>query len=216
MAEDRKPYRRESEAKRRRALIAATLSLVSEGGARAATVRAIADRAGVTAGLIRHYFQTKEALIAAAFLDLMTTMTEDNMAALNLAPSDPHARLVAFVDAALRPPVADRDSVVRWASFVQEASRNPVMLEIHRTTYEDYRNHLRDLIAALPTKRDDAELRQLAIACNALIDGLWLAVGTLPQTFARGELVRVAVRAIGAILGLDLQRYLLLSGPPNL
>ena len=67
MAADRKPYRREAEDKRRQALIEATLALVSEGGARAATVRAIATRAGVTAGLIRHYFQTKEALIVAAY-----------------------------------------------------------------------------------------------------------------------------------------------------
>ena len=60
MAEDRKPYRREAEDKRRQALIAATLALVSEGGARQATVRAIAERAGVTAGLIRHYFQPRK------------------------------------------------------------------------------------------------------------------------------------------------------------
>ena len=50
MAGLRKPYRREAEDQRRQALIAATLSLVSEGGARLATVRAIAERAGVTAG----------------------------------------------------------------------------------------------------------------------------------------------------------------------
>ena len=53
MTVDRRPYRRESEDSRREALIAATQALVAEGGPRAATVRAIAERAGVTPGLIR-------------------------------------------------------------------------------------------------------------------------------------------------------------------
>ena len=62
----RRLYRREGEESRRAALIAATQSLVAEGGPEAATVRAIAARAGVTVGLIRHYFQSKEELIRAS------------------------------------------------------------------------------------------------------------------------------------------------------
>ena len=43
----RRPYRRESEERRREDLIAAALDLVAEGGLHAATVRAIADRIAV-------------------------------------------------------------------------------------------------------------------------------------------------------------------------
>ena len=215
MAEDRKPYRREAEDKRRQALIAATLSLVSEGGARMATVRAIADRAGVTAGLIRHYFQTKENLIAQSYRHLMTGMNDISAAVLTYAPKDHHARLAAFVAASLRPPVVDNEALIRWASFIQETRRNPAMLDIHRQTYLGFRDQLQSLIAALPGNRSPDDLRQLAIACNAVIDGLWLEGGTLPDAFAKGELVRIGIRAVGAMLGVDLQYYLLLSEPPN-
>ena len=215
MAEDRKPYRREAEDKRRQALIAATLSLVSEGGARMATVRAIADRAGVTAGLIRHYFQTKENLIAQSYRHLMTGMNDASAAVLTYAPKDHHARLAAFVAASLRPPVVDNEAVIRWASFIQETRRNPAMLDIHRQTYLGFRDQLQSLIAALPGNRSPDDLRQLAIACNAVIDGLWLEGGTLPDAFAKGELVRIGIRAVGAMLGVDLQYYLLLSEPPT-
>ena len=215
MAEDRKPYRREAEDKRRQALIAATLSLVSEGGARMATVRAIADRAGVTAGLIRHYFQTKENLIAQSYRHLMTGMNDASAAVLTYAPKDHHARLAAFVAASLRPPVVDNEALIRWASFIQETRRNPAMLDIHRQTYLGFRDQLQSLIAALPGNRSPDDLRQLAIACNAVIDGLWLEGGTLPDAFAKGELVRIGIRAVGAMLGVDLQYYLLLSEPPN-
>jgi TetR/AcrR family transcriptional regulator, transcriptional repressor of bet genes len=215
MAEDRKPYRREAEDKRRQALMAATLSLVSEGGARMATVRAIAERAGVTAGLIRHYFQSKENLIAQAYRQLMADMSESSTSVLNYAPSDPNARLAAFVAASLRPPVVDSDAVVTWASFIQETRRDPAMLDIHRQTYLGFRDQLQSLIAALPVERSAEELRQLAIAGNAVIDGLWLEGCTLPDEFAKGELVRIGVRAFGAMLGVDLHYYLLLSEPPT-
>ena len=74
MAEDRRPYRRESQESRREALITAALELMAEGGAQAATVRAIAERAGITAGLIRHYFQSKDDLTRAAYAALMDRM----------------------------------------------------------------------------------------------------------------------------------------------
>jgi TetR/AcrR family transcriptional regulator, transcriptional repressor of bet genes len=215
MADDRKPYRREAEDKRRQALMSATLALVAEGGARAATVRAIADRAGVTAGLIRHYFQTKENLVAESYRHLMTTMTEASAGVLAYAPTDPHARLAAFAAATLKPPVVDRDSVIRWASFIQDTRNNATMLDIHRQTYLGYRDHLHSLIAALPATRSDDEVRALAIACNALLDGLWMEGSTLPDAFAKGELVRIGVRALGALLGVDLYYYYLLSEPPT-
>lgn len=210
----RRPYHREAEDKRRQALIAATLALVSEGGAASATVRAIAARAGVTPGLIRHYFSGKDQLIATAYRQLMTGMTEDTAVVLNYAPANPHARLAAFIAAALRPPVVDPEAVTRWAFFIQETRRSAEMLDIHRLTYLGFRDRLQSLIAALPQARTPMELRQLAIACNAVIDGLWLEGGTLPDAFAKNELVDIGIRSISAMLGCDLNYYLLLSEPP--
>jgi AcrR family transcriptional regulator len=211
MPDQRRNYRREGEDKRRQALIAATLALVSEGGAAVATVRAIAERAGVTPGLIRHYFGSKDQLIAAAYRQLMVGMIDDTAVVLTCAPSDPHARLAAFVAASLRPPVVDRDSVTRWAFFIQETRRSTELLEIHRQTYLGFRDHLEALIAALPRLRSPTELRQLAIACNALIDGLWLEGGTLPESFAKEELVQIGLMSISAMLGCNLHYDLLVS-----
>jgi AcrR family transcriptional regulator len=211
MALDRKPYRREAEDKRRQALIDAALALVAEGGAKSATVRAIAQRAGVTAGLIRHYFQGKDQLVTAAYRHLMERMTAESAAVLNAAPRDPHARLTAFVAAALKPPVVDPEALILWATFLQETHRDPAMKETHSLTYLGFRDMLQSLIAALPGTRDDATLRSLAIASNAVIDGLWMEGCVLPEAFARGELVEIGVRSVGAILGIDLTPHLPLS-----
>jgi hypothetical protein len=45
----------------------------------------------------------------------------------------------------------------------------------------------------------------LAIACNAVIDGLWLEGGALPEAFEPDELTGIALTAVGAILQLDLE-----------
>jgi Bacterial regulatory proteins, tetR family. len=89
----RRPFQRVGEETRRAALIEATLDLIAEGGPQAATVRAIALRAGVTPGLIRHYFATKEDLVAAAHESLMTELTEASAARLNDPSADPVMRL---------------------------------------------------------------------------------------------------------------------------
>lgn len=200
----RRAYRRESEETRRADLIAAAQELVAEGGAEAATVRAIAARAGVTPGLIRHYFQTKDDLIRAAYMSLMDGMTAKGADALEGVGALPEERLAAFVSASLRPPVLDMGSVVLWAGYMYKVRVDLDLRAAHETAYLSYRNILQSLIAALPRDASEAQLRAEAIACNALIDGLWLEGSILSHTFAPGEIVTTGLRSVGAILGVDL------------
>lgn len=202
---DRRPYRRESEDSRREALIAATQSLVAEGGPRAATVRAIAERAGVTPGLIRHYFGSKDDLSRAAYRQLMDGMTDKGTEALSGVGADPAERLAAFVAAALRPPVVDAAAVGLWAGYLHMVRADERMLAAHETGYLRYRDMLEQLIRELdrphPAK---GQTRREAIACNAVIDGLWLEGGVLPHGFEPGELVRIGLTSVGAIIGVNL------------
>jgi TetR/AcrR family transcriptional regulator, transcriptional repressor of bet genes len=204
MAEVRRPYRRESQAQRRDALIASALSLLAEGGPQAATVRAIAERANISPGLIRHYFESKDDLTRAAYAALMDRMTSDSLAATDTISDDPAARLAAFVAASLRPPVMDGERVRLWAGFLHHVRRDQRMRAVHEATYLGYRDRLQALIQALPGRADPAQARALAIACNAVIDGLWLEGGTLPDSFAVGEIEQIGLTAISAILGLSL------------
>lgn len=205
MTTDRRPYKRESEATRRDALIFAALDLVGEAGSQAATVRAIADRAGVAPGLIRHYFASKDELIRAAYRRLMEWLTQDSSVALLRADKGPKAQLVAFVQASLRPPVVDSARLGLWAGFLNALRHDPEMRLIHDQGYRVYRDLLESLIAALPRTADAAQCRRDAIACNAVIDGLWLEESALPEAFAAGELEAIGITSVAAILGIDLQ-----------
>jgi len=205
---NRRKFRREGETVRRDALIEAALQLMAEGGAQAATVRAIADRAGVTPGLIRHYFHSKEDLTRAAYTTLMSRMIAANVAVLETAPADPVVRLAAFVAASLRPPVVDAEALGLWAAFIHRLRTDPQIRLAHESAYLAYRDRLQLLISALPRPADDATLRAQAIACNAVIDGLWLEGSALPEAFSQGEIPRIGLMSVGAILNLDLLSHL--------
>lgn len=202
----RRPFQRVGEEARRAALIEATLDLIAEGGPQAATVRAIALRAGVTPGLIRHYFATKEELVAAAHETLMTGLTEASAASLGDLPDDPLARLAAFVANAVSPPVTDPRAVALWAASMQLVPRDETMRKVHQQTYLQFRDRLEAMIddALTAEGRGDEDTRALAIAGNALLDGLWIEAGALPEHFHDGELKSIAIKAFCRLLALEL------------
>jgi len=204
----RKTFTRESPDQRRDALIEATLMLIADGGPEAATVRNIARVAGVTQGLIRHYFSTKEELVGAAYERHMTTMRYASWATLDLDHPNAVARLGSLVAASLQPPVVDPRAMALWAGFIQSVQRDAHMRAIHEKTYFQFRNKLEQLIGAafIEAGRPEnaAELRRFSIACNAVLDGLWLEGSALPNTFKAGELPAIGLASVGAILGLEL------------
>ncbi len=202
---ERRSYRRESEESRREALVLAALELLAEGGPAAATVRSIADRAGVTPGLIRHYFAGKDDLTRAAYRHFMDGMTAISVAAMTAGPDDARARLSRFIVSSLRPPVMDALRLSLWSAFLQLIRGNPEMRAIHRQTYHGYRDVLEALIAALDRPGTDAtRCRADAIACNGVIDGLWMEGAALPEDFSGDQLEQIGLRAVGAILGVEL------------
>ncbi|MFN4100700.1 MAG: TetR/AcrR family transcriptional regulator, partial [Pararhodobacter sp.] len=170
------------------------------------TVRAIALRAGVTPGLIRHYFETKEDLVAAAHESLMTGLTEASAAQLDDLPDDPLARLAGFVANAVSPPVTDPRAVALWAASMQLVPRDALMRRVHEATYLGFRDRLQAMIAAAlaAAGRRGEDTRALAIAGNALLDGLWLEGGALPDHFHDGELKSIAIKAFSKLLELEL------------
>lgn len=204
MQVERRSFQRQGEERRREALLAAALDLVAEGGPQAATVRAIAERAGVSAGLIRHYFSSKESLIHEAYSGIMMRMTEEGRLALRGLPEDPALRLSTFVATSLRPPVMDARQVGIWAGFLHQARGDAALRDIHESTYLAYRDVLQGLIRDLPGFDDPGRSRALAIACNAVIDGLWLEGSLLPGSFAGDEVEAIGISAIGRLLGIDL------------
>jgi len=193
-------------------LIRAALDCIAGQGVHAATVREIARRAGVSPGLIRHHFGTKEHLLEEAYRATMAGMTALSRAARDGDGDDraagPRERLRRYVAASLAPPVRDAEALTLWAGFIAMIRLNPSMEAIHRETYLEYRHDIEALLAEILRDAgrvaEAGECRLMAIRINALVDGLWLEGSLDPGAFAEGELLAAGLGAIEAILGLPL------------
>lgn len=200
----RRSYHRASEAERREDLIAATLDCIAEVGIQGATVRQIAARAGVTGGLIRHYFSTKDQMLQAAYRQLMSGITEITKAA---AEGDSACtRLRRFIVANVTPPVTDSRTLSLWAAFISHIPLDPAFAAIHRESYMLFLAELEALLSAFFAERNRhvtaAEIRTYAIALNGLIDGLWLEGTLAPDLFKDQEIAETAIISVEAMLRL--------------
>lgn len=205
----RRPFKRAPEGERRHDLIRATLDCVADLGLQGATVREIALRAGVTNGLIRHYFTGKDQMIHAAYRETMTGMTETAKAAVEDMAHAPNERLAHFIRANLTAPVVDPRTLSLWAAFVSMIRVDPEMAAIHREGYLDFRREVEELVidvfeaSGKPIAKADAE--RLAIKINAIIDGLWLEGCMAGDMFDENELVAVGIEAVEATVGMPLR-----------
>lgn len=203
----RRSFHRAPQASRRRDLVDAALDCIAELGLSAATIRVIAPRAGVTAGLVRHYFASKEMLIQAAYRSFMASMTERGFAPQGSAES----RLAHFILANLQEPVANSRNISIWAAFVGQVRVDPALALIHHEAYLTFRDTLEELIAeflaAHGEKPERGTCRRHAIAINGLIDGLWLERGLAAHLFSETELADIALSSAEKILGQSLSRH---------
>ena len=201
----RRSYHRASEAERRDDLIAATLDCIAEVGIQGATVRQIAARAGVTGGLIRHYFTSKDQMLQAAYRQLMNGITQTTKAASE--GTDPRERLRRFIVANVTPPVTDSRTLSLWAAFISHIPLDPAFAAIHRESYLAFLAELEILLAAFFAGRDrivsKTQCRTYAIALNGLIDGLWLEGTLAPDMFKDQEIAETAIASVEALLRLE-------------
>lgn len=180
---------------RRQALIDATADCLAERGVAGASVRTICARAGVSPGLLRHYFPGVDALIAATYRDVAGRVS-DTLAVAAAEAGDPRARLIAWLTASFRPPIADPALLATWLAFWSLVKTDPAIAAIHGETYAGYRADLEALLADCGA----TDTGPIAIALTALVDGLWLELSLDPKSFTPDQAGAMAVRWLDALL----------------
>lgn len=212
----RRSYHRASETERREDLISATLDCIAEFGIQGATVRQIAARAGVTGGLIRHYFAGKDQMLQAAYRQLMSGITETTSDAA-AEGADARIRLRRFIVSNVTPPVTDARTLSLWAAFISHIPLDPAFAAIHRESYLAFLGALEGLLAAFFAERGrivgPSQCRAYAIALNGLIDGLWLEGTLAADMFSEQEITETAIVSVEALLRLPPGELSRVEGP---
>ncbi|WP_396586732.1 transcriptional regulator BetI [Bermanella sp. R86510] len=153
-------------------LIEATLDSVQEFGLHGTTISTISRKAGVSTGIISHYFGGKQGLLEATVRYLLQSLQDALMNQLRNRPSDdPMERLYAIVEANFSPVQVSDRSAKTWLAFWAQAMHDENLARLQRINEKRLLANLRYSLKALIPKEDVAQSAQ---AIAALIDGLWL------------------------------------------
>ncbi len=171
---------------RRKALIEATISSLAKHGVAHTTVRMICAAAGISHGLLTHYYDSKDDLMAAAFKHLFSELTAKVQKAQQKAGDSAYARLSSMPAALFSPTLCNATNRHAFLAFWHDIRFSKPVREVNRTLYKDYTARMLALFteaAAEHGRTIDAE--SAAIGYIALIDGLWLELSFDDQVVSR-------------------------------
>ncbi len=202
----RKPDQR-NRAIQRGNFIEATLVCIAEDGYHGTTVRKIADAAGVSAGLVKHYFSGKDELVAESYRHIAESALKHSIFESAKAGSDPEKRLAAFVRAFFFPAESsDRRQMRIWVSFWGLVITDATVAKVQAETYLLYRQELSKLInevnSAKGIELSEDIVHGIAMGVNAIVDGLWLECCINPEILNPSEATRIALEFIWGRLGM--------------
>ena len=194
-------FRRAEPDARRLSLIEACARVLARAGAAGASVRAIAQEAGVSPGLVSHYFDGVDALVAETYAHVDGQVSAALDAAVAGAGADARARLDAFVTASFAAPIGTRALLATWIAFWSLVTAREDIARQHDEQYAGYRARLEVLLAdcGVPAAR----LRLAAISTTALVDGLWLELCLSPGCFTVAEAGAMARRHLDSLISPD-------------
>lgn len=158
---------------RREEIADAVLRVIRRDGVGAASVRTVADEAGMSTGSLRHFFGTQSELLLFA-MELVTRRVYDRIAGIEFS-GDLRADVQVLTEQFV--PLDDdrRGEMDVWQTFVVAARTEPALAEVRdRTDREMYRGFLRSTTAlkeaGLLGPGASAEVE--AMRLHALVDGL--------------------------------------------
>ena len=183
--------RDELEDARRAQLIEVTIDSLAEVGFVGTTLAEIAGRAGVSPGLVAHYFGDKDGLLEAAFRTLARVVAVRMRERFALART-PRARVQGVIDANLGPENFDRRTGNAWLAFWGQVLHFDGLKRV-QTAYQ--RRMLSNLRSDLRRMIPGEAAGSLAAMIAAMIDGVWLRAALSEWQEADSESARALLTA---------------------
>jgi TetR/AcrR family transcriptional regulator, transcriptional repressor of bet genes len=203
--EAKKPrFKREAPEKRRSDLIDAAIRCLAEGGMAAFKMERVAAEAGVSLGLVSHYFPSKDELLTEMYRRALYEDVNRKMEESDEAQESGSAvrRLCQMVEGIVDPRYLKPANLTTWLSLWGEIIVNPPLRKTHRTLYRSYMDLLSRLIAGVAAERDrPVDPAEMARNFQALIDGLFLERALDSQALGHADLRRAAFQYLELQLG---------------
>jgi AcrR family transcriptional regulator len=185
---------------RRDAIVEAALAVARRKGLAGTTVRDVAAEMGTSSGLVHHYFESMDDVLAAAFARVAEADLERSAAEMAAADGPPAALAAFFRTYA----PADSDWAFQlWLDAWAEAARRPAIQATSRRLNLAWQGLLEGAIQAGVESGDFRASDPAAAAWRilSLVDGLALQVVAHGTTIGRGDVERWAASAAELELG---------------
>lgn len=163
---------------RRKQLIDATIAAIHENGYAEATVARIARKAGMSPGIIAHYFGGKHALLGATMRSLLTDLRRLVVARLEEAET-PFQRVEAVVLANFDETQSVPHVVASWLAFWAQVPHDKDLERLQQLYIRRLRSNLR--AALRPVGFREADLEEVTEVLGSLIDGIWMRAALSPE-----------------------------------
>jgi AcrR family transcriptional regulator len=190
-----------SPADRREAIITATVDVARRKGLASTTVRDVAAEMGTSSGLIHHYFDSMDDVLAAAFEVVAAQDLEISAGLMAEAPTATEALRIFF--RTYTP--ADKDWAFQlWLDAWAEAARRPAVQVTSRRLNLEWQALLERTIRSGVAAHafQCADPAGAAWRILSLLDGLALQVVAHGTTITRGDVVAWSTEAAERELGL--------------
>jgi TetR/AcrR family transcriptional repressor of bet genes len=177
---------RASRARQRQRLIDACISALHIHGPSRTTVEKVVALADMSPGIVRFYFDSKDAMLVASLAYLATEFEERVMTPVSRLRNAPVKALEQLVELYLDPDIASPRKVSVWYSFWGEASSRQEYLQICGKKDEDFAVLVHELVEALIAQTGQSHLDAdgVALGLIGVLEVLW-------QGFAFTEEARI-------------------------
>lgn len=168
---------------RRQQLIDATLESIEMHGLQGTTISTISKLAGVSTGIISHYFGGKAGLLEACVKYLLLSLRKDLFTNLRNSKSDHKSRLYAIIDANFNGLQQSQKAAVTWLAFWAQSMHSEELARLQRINASRLVSNLKYSLRHLVAKD---QVSWCANMLAAQIDGFWLrsALGNDEQAYA--------------------------------
>jgi AcrR family transcriptional regulator len=186
----------------------AAIHSIAHKGFAAVTVSTICEAAGLSRGLVTHYFKRKDDLLREAIKGVSSELAKANRTEARMVGKDPVERLHAIVTSSFSPPGFTREKVLVWVALAGNAAWSPQLATIYRDLWRNYRKGIAGLISRAAQARGvqiDADLA--ALTFSQAVEGFWIGWAADPMAMDKIQLERACHTLVNQLLGIDHRKF---------
>lgn len=185
---------------RRQQLINATIAMIAESGFSRMTITGVAERAGVSHGLVLFHFKSKDQLLTETLDYLAEEYRSNWQTAFRSAGERPEEKILALTRADFNEMICTPAKLAAWCAFWGESQSRPLYQARCGANDAHYNNTLVSLCAEMNTRYGYThDPQRTGRLLRIMTEGVWLDLMTLEVPYSVEEAFQTAMQGIRAI-----------------